>query len=156
MILTLVEQSLDGVAVETSRTFQVVSRFHRAIGVITIVASAVFLLCILLLKVEERRRDVAALRLRGVSRRTVVASIVIEASLVALLGSALGTAVGWVSSLAINHHYQGVYRTPLLFALVTPGIVAFAVALSLVLGVGVGLLAATRLARTPPLRLLGR
>jgi hypothetical protein len=30
------------------------------------------------------------------------------------------------------------------------------VALSLVLGVGVGLLAATRLARTPPLRLLGR
>ncbi|MGE5730471.1 MAG: hypothetical protein ACM37U_00925, partial [Gemmatimonas sp.] len=46
------------IAVETSRTFLVVSRFHRAIGVITIVASAIFLLCIMLLKVDERRRDV--------------------------------------------------------------------------------------------------
>src|SRR4029079_12033503 len=37
------------IAVETSRTFQVVSRFHKAIGVITIVASAIFLLCVMLL-----------------------------------------------------------------------------------------------------------
>jgi putative ABC transport system permease protein len=144
------------IAIETSRTFQVVSRFHRAIGIITIVASAVFLLCILLLKVEERRRDVAALRLMGVSRRSVVASIVLEAAMVALLGSALGTGVGSVASFVINRHYQGVYRTPLTFALVTPGIVAFAVVLSLALGVVVGFMAATRLARTPPLRLLGR
>jgi putative ABC transport system permease protein len=43
------------IAVETSKTFLVVSRFHRAIGVITIVASATFLLCIMLLKVDERR-----------------------------------------------------------------------------------------------------
>ncbi|HET7189544.1 MAG TPA: hypothetical protein VFI52_15440, partial [Gemmatimonadaceae bacterium] len=43
------------IAVETSTTFAVVSRFHRAIGVITIVASAIFLLCIMLLKVDERR-----------------------------------------------------------------------------------------------------
>ena len=57
------------IAVGTSRTFQVVSRFHKAIGVITIVASAIFLLCIMLLKVEERRRDVAALRLMGISAR---------------------------------------------------------------------------------------
>ena len=144
------------IAVGTSRTFQVVSRFHRAIGVITIVASAIFLLCILLLKVEERRRDVAALRLMGISRASVVRSIVIEAALVALLGSTLGTLVGYAGSLVINWHYQGVYRTPLTFALVTPGIVLFAVALSLVLGVGAGLAAAVRLVRTPPLALFGR
>jgi putative ABC transport system permease protein len=144
------------VAVGTSRTFQVVSRFHRAIGVITIVASAIFLLCILLLKVEERRRDVAALRLMGISRASVVRSIVLEAALVALLGSVLGTGVGYLGTLVINWHYQGVYRTPLTFALVTPGIVGFAVALSLVLGVGAGLAAAVRLVRTPPLALFGR
>jgi len=144
------------IAVETSRTFQVVSRFHRAIGVITIVASAIFLLCILLLKVEERRRDVAALRLMGVSRASVLRSVVLEAALVALLGSALGSVVGWLGTLAINWHYRGVYRTPLAFALVTPGIVAFAVALSLVLGIGAGIAAALRLVRTPPLALFGR
>ena len=144
------------IAVGTSRTFQVVSRFHRAIGVITIVASAIFLLCILLLKVEERRRDVAALRLMGISRASVVRSIVLEALLVSLFGSAMGTLVGWAGTRVINWHYQGVYRTPLTFALVTPDIVLFAVGLSIVLGVGAGLAAAVRLVRTPPLALFGR
>ena len=144
------------VAVRTSRTFQVVRRFHRAIGVITVVASAVFLLCILLLKIDERRRDVAALRLMGISRRTVVAALVLEASLVALLGSAMGLGIGWAASGVVNAYYQGVYRTPLLFALVTPGVAAFAVGLSLALGVVAGFAASVRLARTEPLELFGR
>ena len=144
------------IAVETSKTFLVVSRFHRAIGVITIVASAVFLLSILLLKVDERRRDVAALRLMGISRRSVVRSVVLEASLVALLGSALGAVIGWAMSAVVNAHYQGVYRTPLRFSIVTPEIALFAVSLSLVLGVVAGLLAALRLVSVPPLSLFGR
>lgn len=144
------------IAVETSRTFQVVSRFHRAIGIITIVASSIFLLCIMLLKVEERRRDVAALRLMGISAASVVRSVVIEATLVALLGSAMGVALGALAGYVVNLHYQGVYRTPLMFAIVTPDIVLLAVALSLTLGVGAGLLASLRLVRTPPLELFGR
>lgn len=144
------------IAVETSRTFQVVSRFHRAIGVITIVASSVFLLCIMVLKVEERRRDIAALRLMGISRSSVVRSIVIESALVAVLGCVLGVALGWAISLVVNWHYQALYRTPLQFSIVTTPIVAFAVALSLLLGIGAGLLASLRLVRTPPLQLFGR
>jgi putative ABC transport system permease protein len=144
------------IAVETSRTFQVVSRFHRAIGVITIVASSVFLLCIMVLKVEERRRDIAALRLMGISRSSVVRSIIIESALVAVLGSVLGVALGWVTSLFVNWHYQALYKTPLDFSIVTPPIVAFAVLLSLLLGIGAGLLASVRLARTAPLELFGR
>lgn len=144
------------IAVGTSKTFQVVSRFHRAIGVITIVASAIFLLCIMLLKVEERRRDVAALRLIGISRRTVMRSVVIEAALLALVGSALGVGVGWVGSQFVNWYYRGVYRTPLAFSIVTPSIVTLAVALSLVLGIAAGILASLRLVRTPPLVLFGR
>lgn len=144
------------IAVETSRTFQVVSRFHRAIGVITIVASSVFLLCIMVLKVEERRRDIAALRLMGISRATVIRSIVLEAAAIAVLGSALGIVLGWVISLFVNWHYRGVYQTPLAFSIVTPPIIVVAVALSLVLGIGAGVLASLRLARTPPLQLFGR
>ncbi len=144
------------IAVETSKTFLVVSRFHKAIGVITIVASATFLLCIMLLKVDERRRDVAALRLMGISAATVVRSIVLEASLVAVLGSAFGVALGWTASAIVNWHYQGVYRTPLAFSVVTGDVLVLAVALSLVLGLVAGLLAALRLVRTPPLVLFGR
>ena len=144
------------IAVETSRTFQVVSRFHRAIGIITIVASSVFLLCIMVLKVEERRRDIAALRLMGISRATVMRAIIIEAALVAVLGSALGVALGWAGSLLVNWHYQALYRTPLAFSIVTPPTVAFAVSLSLVLGIAAGVMASLRLVRTPPLALFGR
>ncbi|MDP9201248.1 MAG: FtsX-like permease family protein [Gemmatimonadota bacterium] len=144
------------IAVETSRTFQVVSRFHRAIGLITIVASSVFLLCIMVLKVEERRRDIAALRLMGISRSTVVQSIIIEAALVAVLGSVLGVAIGWAASLFVNWHYQALYRTPLEFSIITLPIVALAVSLSLLLGIGAGVLASLRLVRTPPLVLFGR
>lgn len=144
------------VAVETSQTFRVVSRFHRAIGIITIVASAIFLLSIMLMKIDERRRDVAALRLMGISRSTVVRSVVLEASLVALLGSAFGVLLGVVASAIVNRHYQAVYRTPLVFSFVTPDIVALAVALSLVLGIGAGALAALRLVSVRPLSLFGR
>jgi len=144
------------IAVETSTTFAVVSRFHRAIGVITIVASAIFLLCIMLLKVEERRRDVAAMRLMGISARTVVRSVVLEAAAIAVLGSAVGVGVGALASALVNRHYQAVYRTPLRFSIVTGDIVLLAVALSLALGIVAGWLAARRLVRTPPLALFGR
>ena len=144
------------IAVETSTTFLVVSRFHRAIGVITIVASAIFLLCIMLLKIDERRRDVAALRLMGISARSVMRSVMIEAAFVAAVGSLLGVAIGAAASAAVNWHYRGVYRTPLAFSIVTLDVVALAVALSVILGIGAGWLASRRLLRVPPLALFGR
>lgn len=144
------------VAVESSRTFQVVDRFHRAIGGITIVASAIFLLCILLLKVEERRRAIAALRLAGLSRRTVALSVIAEAAVVAVVGSVVGAGLGWVVTVGVNAYYQRVFRTPLTFAILTPRIALFAVTLSLLLGISAGALAAWRLVRTHPLVLLGR
>lgn len=144
------------IAVETSRTFQVVSRFHRAIGIITIVASSVFLLCIMVIKVEERRRDIAALRLMGISRSTVVRAIILEAALIAVLGSGLGILLGWLVSIFVNWHYQALYRTPLAFSIVTPSIITVSVLLSLALGIAAGVGASLRLVRQPPLALFGR
>lgn len=144
------------IAVETSETFRVVNRFHRAIGVITILASAIFLLCILLLRVEERRREIGALRLIGFSRASVLRSLVLEAGVIAACGSALGVGLGWATSQAVNAYYQSLYRTPLVFSMLTGDIVALAVALSIALGVVAGAIAGLRLVRTPPLALAGR
>jgi putative ABC transport system permease protein len=144
------------IAVRTSRTFQVVRRFHRAIGVITIVASAAFLLCILLLKIDERRRDVAALRMMGISSGTIVKSVVLEAGIIALLGSMAGVVIGIIVARIVNWHFQGVHRTTLAFTLVTPDTILLACGLSVVLGVVAGWIAARRLVRVPPLALLGR
>ncbi len=144
------------IAVESSRTFAVIDRFHKAIGMITIVASAIFLLCLMLLRVDARRREVAALRLMGISERSIIGSVVLEAAVVAGVGSVLGVGLGYAASAIVNWYYQGVYRTPLTFSLVTPEIVAFAVSLSVVLGLVTGALAARRLVKLPPLVLLGR
>ncbi len=144
------------IASESSQTFLVVSRFHRAIGVITIVAGAVFLLCIMLLKVEERRLDAAVMRFVGVRRRTIFAALLLEAALVAVAGSAFGVVLAWAAGAATNAYYQRLFDTRLVFSLVTPGIVGFSVALSLVLGLAAGALAAWRLVRTPPMVLWGR
>jgi putative ABC transport system permease protein len=144
------------IASESSQTFLVVSRFHRAIAVITIVASAVFLLCIMLLKVEERRLDAAVMRFVGVRRRTIFLALLLEAALVAALGSLLGTGLGYLAGLVTNAYYGRFFDTTLVFSLITPGIVAFSVALSLALGVAAGALAAWRLVHTRPLVLWGR
>lgn len=144
------------IASESSQTFRVVSRFHRAIGFITIVASAVFLLCIMLLKVEERRMDAAVMRFVGVRRRTIFGALVLEAALVAVLGSILGAGLAWLAGAATNSYYRRYFDTELVFSLITPRIVLFSVCLSLLLGLAAGAVAAWRLVRTPPMVLWGR
>jgi putative ABC transport system permease protein len=144
------------IASESSQTFAVVSRFHRAIAVISIVASAVFLLCIMLLKVEERRKDAAVMRFVGVRRRTIVGALLLEAAAVAMAGSAVGVVLAWAAGAATNAYYQRFFDTTLVFSLITPGIVLFSVSLSLVLGLAAGAAAALRLVRTPPMVLWGR
>jgi len=144
------------IASGSSQTFLVVSRFHRAIAVITIVASAVFLLCIMLLKVEERRLDAAVMRFVGVRRRTIFGALLLEAALVAVVGSVVGTALAFAAGAATNAYYRRFFDTALTFSLITPGIVAFSVALSLVLGIAAGAVAAWRLVRTRPMVLWGR
>lgn len=143
-------------ASESSQTFVVVSRFHRAIAIITIVASAVFLLCIMLLKVEERRLDAAVMRFVGVRRRTIFGALLLEALMVAGLGSVVGTGLAYAAGAATNAYYRRFFDTLLTFSLITPDIVIGSIAFSLGLGAAAGALAAWRLIHTPPLALWGR
>lgn len=144
------------IASESSQTFQVVSRFHRAIAVITIVASAVFLLCIMLLKVEERRLDAAVMRFVGVRRRTIFGALLLEAAVLAVAGSILGIGLALVAGAITNAYYQHFFDTALVFSVITPRIVGLGVGLSLVLGLAAGAVAAARLVRTRPMVLWGR
>lgn len=140
----------------TSTTFRVISRFHRAIGFVTVLASGIFLLCVMVIRVDERRRDVGVMRLIGISRGTVFRTVVLEAVAIATVGSVVGMALGVVIARIVNWYYAGVYDTTLAFALLTPRIVVGAGVLGLVLGVAAGSIAALRLSGAPPERLGGR
>jgi putative ABC transport system permease protein len=140
-------------AEQTSATFAVVSRFHDAIGIVTILASAIFLLCVMVIRVDERKRDMGVLRLIGVSRRTVFRAIVLEAIGIAIVGSAAGAGLGILVAKVVNAYYARVYDTTLRFALVTPRIVLLAALLGLALGAVAGGLAAWRVVRVAPQKL---
>ena len=139
------------VAERASTTYRVVSRFHTAIGGITLVAGGVFLACIMVLKVQERRGAIAAARLAGVPRRFLLRWTMAEAALLSTLGGAAGVGVGLVSSRVVNSYYQRYYDTTLVFSQVTGEVVLQALVLALVLGMAAGVFAGMRLLAADPL-----
>ena len=100
--------------------------------------------------------DAAVMRFVGVRRRTIFGALVLEAALVAVLGSMLGAGLAYAAGAATNSYYRRFFDTELIFSLITPRIVVFSVCLSLVLGLMAGAAAAWRLVRTPPMVLWGR
>lgn len=144
------------VAERSSTTFRVVSRFHTAIALITLIAGGVFLGCIMILKVQERRVPVAAARLTGVPRRLLFRWTVAEAALLSALGGAAGLGVGIASSAVVNAYYQRYYDTTLVFSQVTGPVVMQALGLAVLLGMAAGVFAATRLLASNPLEETGR
>lgn len=144
------------VADRASTTFRVVSRFHAAIAGITLVAGGVFLACIMVLKVQERRAAVAAARLAGIPRRILMEWTVAEAALLSALGGVAGLGVGFAASAAVNAYYQRAYDTALVFSIVTGEMVVQGFVLAVVLGLGAGVVAGARLFAADPLEQLGR
>lgn len=144
------------VAERSSTTFSVVSRFHTAIAVITLIAGGVFLGCIMILKVQERRLPIAAARLTGIPRRLLFWWTVAEAALLSTLGGAAGLGVGVASSAVVNAYYQRYYDTTLVFSQVTGVVVMEALALAVLLGMAAGVFAAARLLASNPLDEMGR
>ena len=141
------------VANATSETFRVISRFHSALATITISGSAIFLLCLVVLKIEERRLEGAALREIGISRRTLFLWTFSETVAMALIGTAVGLLMGWAGSGLINAYFRRVYDTTLAFARVTPDLVLLVSAIALITGVIIGSWAGWRMVRITPARL---
>lgn len=144
------------VAERASTTFRVVSRFQAAIAGITLVAGGVFLACIMVLKVQERRTAVAAARLGGIPRRILMGWTVAEAALLSALGGVAGLGVGFAASATVNAYYQRAYDTTLVFSIVTGEMVVQGLLIAVVLGMGAGVVAGARLFATDPLDQIGR
>ncbi|UCF18438.1 MAG: ABC transporter permease [Gemmatimonadota bacterium] len=141
------------VAAATSETFRVVSRFHRALAGITITGAAVFLLCLVVLKLEERRLEGASMRDVGISRRTLFLWMFSETLVMAGIGTAIGLVLGWVGSALINAYFRRLYDTSMAFARVTEELALLVAFIGLATGVVVGTLAGLGLVRSRSSRL---
>lgn len=131
-----------------SGTFVVISRFQRAIAWLALAAGSIFLVTLMVLKVEERRRELASLTLMGISRRTILSSLALESLVVAAAGGVLGVLLGLLAEAGINGYFQRYYATDLLFSRVSPAVALTAVLLALPLGVAAAAVAAWRLLKT--------
>lgn len=122
-------------ASRSGSTFIVLEQFHRAIALVTIVASTVFLLALSIMLVDERRETVGTLRLIGLSSRRVLLQIFIEGCVIAAAGSLFGLVLASVSQLIINAYFQWHYDTALVFVRVTPSVALTSFSIALPLGV---------------------
>ena len=143
-------------ATDAVRTFQVLERFHFAIAVITMVGSTAFLVALMVIRAEERRETIGVLRLIGLGRRRVLATVLVEGMLVALAGAAAGIVFAFLAQGSVNRFFQWYYDTALVFVRVTPTVATRCLALAVPLGVFGGVAASWTLLRRDVAALLRR
>jgi putative ABC transport system permease protein len=137
-------------------TFVVLERFHLAIAIVTVVASSIFLLALMVMMVDERRQTVAILRLIGLRRGRVFLQVLIEGVAIAVAGALFGVVLAVVLEGAFNRFFQFRYDTALVFVRVTPAIAARAVSVAVPLGILASLSASWGLLRGGALSLARR
>ncbi len=146
----------EDLAESSSSTFVVITQFHKAIGIVSMLAGLVFLVAIMVLKVEEMRRELGVLRLMGISRATVLRSVLLIAAVASLLGSAVGIGLAYLAVAIINPLSQARFDTDLVFARITPDIVLLAVGFSIPMGLAAGWLVTRHIVHANPLEQIGR
>lgn len=91
--------------------------------------------------VTERRRDIGMLRALGATRRTIIGAILTEGFLQGLLGSVIGLLLGYLMAMVVLKVAQGPLSSFVNIKLGLPVIEPGLVIISILLGVGVTLLA---------------
>jgi ABC-type lipoprotein release transport system permease subunit len=136
--------------------FVVLDRFHLAISLVTVAGSTAFLLALMVIRADERRETVGALRLLGISRRSLLVEVAIEGLLIASAGAVFGALVAFAAEGLVNRIFQARYDTTLVFVRVTRAIALRSIALALPLGVIAGVGASWTLLRRDVLSLVRR
>ena len=136
--------------------FVVLDRFHLAISLVTVAGSTAFLLALMIIRAEERRETVGAMRLLGISRRSLLVEVAIEGLLIAAAGALFGALLAFGAESLVNRVFQARYDTTLVFLRVTRSIALRSFALAVPLGVAAGIAASWTLLRRDILSLVGR
>lgn len=134
--------TLPGIAVrpmgaddQRAAPFIVLERFHLAIAIVTVLASSIFLLALMLMLVDERRDIVGILRLIGYRRQRILLYVLTEGLVLAVAGALFGILLAIAFQGGINRFFQWRYDTTLVFVRVTPRIALRSIAIAVPLGV---------------------
>ena len=133
---------------ETTNTFVV---FLGGIAGISLLVGGIGIMNIMLVSVTERTREIGVRKAMGAKRRDILFQFVAEASLLSLGGGAVGVAMGYAVSRALNgRDFLGqMFQTTF-----SPEIAALALIVSVGIGLFFGIYPAMRAARLHPIEAL--
>jgi putative ABC transport system permease protein len=141
---------------ESAAVFRVLDRFHLAIALVTIVASATFLLALMVMLVEERRETAGILRLIGLRKERLLLQVFAEGLLIAAAGTVFGILLAAALQGVVNAFFQWRYDTALIFVRVSPRIALECTLLAVPLGIGAAVVSSWTLLRAGGLNLARR
>jgi putative ABC transport system permease protein len=140
----------------TATVFVVLDRFHFAIAMVTVIASTMFLLALMVMLVEERRESVGILRLIGLRKSRILLQVFAEGLLIAVAGAIFGILFAAAMQGIVNAFFQWRYDTALVFVRITPAIALRCVLLAVPLGVLASVISSWTLLRSNVLDLARR
>ena len=129
------------------RAVRVTDVVRLGISAIALVVGGIAVANTMLMSVFERTREFGVVRAVGARPRFLVALVLLEAVLLALVGAIVGVAMGYAGAAVVNQLAFDVVGLDV--AIVTPQLVAFAVAVAAGMGLLSGIVPAERAARVP-------
>jgi putative ABC transport system permease protein len=122
--------------------------FLGLIGGISLLVGSIGIMNIMLVTVTERTREIGLRKAIGAKRRDILIQFLLEASMLSLVGGAIGLTGAWLVAYGISLVDLGGFR---LNATVSPLIVIVAVSVSVFIGLASGIYPAMRAARLNPI-----
>jgi putative ABC transport system permease protein len=132
----------------TTETFVV---FLGAIAGISLLVGGIGIMNIMLVSVTERTREIGIRKAMGAKRRDVLAQFLTEASLLSLIGGAVGVGVGAALTILLNGRSLGNQTFTTAFS---NDVALLAIAVSVGIGLFFGIYPAARAARLHPIQAL--
>lgn len=144
--------SLTSVLDRIAEFFGLLRGFLLAVAGVSLIVAGVSIFNVMLMTVSERRSEIGVLRAVGIHRRQVLRTLLVEATLLGIVGGAVGAVAGVVAVVAV----ASVTRLPL-WAVLLPGNAAVplgAFAFGVLVALLGGLYPAYRAAWEPPVEAL--
>lgn len=128
--------------------------FYTAVAYVSLVVSALFVASVMIMEVQERKRDLGVLRAIGWTRLSIFRAVATDALLFVGIGTALGILLGYFVSEALGDYFRSGYGLDVDFTRFTPGLALASAVQSLLIGTAAALYPAWKASRVDPLAIL--
>lgn len=134
----------------------IVAGFYTAVAYVSLIVSALFVASVMVMEVQERRRDLGVLRALGWSRASLFLTVGAQAMVFVASGTALGVALGYGASEWLGDYFRSGYGIDVDFTSFTWDLVVASVVQALVVGLLAALAPAWRATRVDALDVIRR